>query len=206
MTAVYTVDIRGLAEKKEKLLEMLLPERREKALCYRFPEDQLRCIAGGLLMQEILGVRDGGDLAFNRYGKPYLKSGGIHFNLSHAGDYAAMAVDGQPVGVDIEKIGRADAEVAQRCFQEIEMEYVFGETGDPDERFYSVWTLKESLMKASGLGLNLAPETFCVLPLGTAEQGGRIWRFRQYKPDKDHILSVCAARDDFAPGLIKIEF
>ena len=32
------------------------------------------------------------------------------------------------------------------------------------ERFFTLWTLKESLMKAAGLGLQLQPDSFEVLP------------------------------------------
>lgn len=205
MIAVYLADIRKLSEGKDRLLEMLLPERRIKALRYRLEADLLRCIAGGLLMQKILGIKTDEELVKNPYGKPALKNGGKQFNLSHSGDYVALAVDVQPVGVDIERIKNADPAVAQRCFQKAELAYVFEDNEIADERFFSIWTLKESLMKATGLGLQLAPESFCVLPYGNVMRDGREWCFKQYKPDKNHIISLCAARDDFAPDLKEIE-
>ena len=36
--------------------------------------------------------------------------------------------------------------------------------GDPLNRFFQLWTWKESVMKAAGLGMNLVPRTFEVLP------------------------------------------
>jgi len=35
---------------------------------------------------------------------------------------------------------------------------------DPTDRFFRLWTWKESLMKAAGLGMSLEPRSFEVLP------------------------------------------
>lgn len=206
MIAVYFANIHKLAGEQERYLELLLPKRRIKAQRYLFEEDRLRCIAGGLLMQKILGIQKEEELTHNAYGKPILKSGDVQFNISHSGDFVAMAVDALPIGVDIEQVKNADREVAQRCFQKNELAYVFDGGAGSGERFFSVWTCKESLMKATGWGMQLAPESFCVLPFGKVQQDGRTWYIRQYKPDCRHILSVCALNDNFAYDVQEIEF
>ena len=206
MIAVYAANIHKLAEKQDRYMELLPPQRRIKARRYLFEADRLRCIAGGLLMQKILGIQNEEELFQNAYGKPVLKSGGMQFNISHAGDYAVMAVDTLPVGVDIERICNADREVALRCFQKAEQAYVYDSEGESGERFFSVWTRKESLMKATGRGMQLEPESFCVVPFFSILQDGRVWYFKQYKPDCSHILTVCAAHDDFTPDVQEVEF
>lgn len=208
MIEIYLTDIRKLSKDYKHYLERLTPKRREKAERYHFLVDRLRCIAGGLLMREILGIKSDEELLENAYGKPSLKGEGKSFNLSHAGDYVVLAVDTYPLGVDIERIENADMMVAQSCFQKNELEYLNNGRGNPDEKFYTLWTLKESLMKATGLGLNLPPESFSVLnwdkPYSLYDK--EIWHFKLYHPDGNHLLAVCAAHQDFPTALNKVRF
>ena len=49
---------------------------------------------------------------------------------------------------------------------------------DPADRFFRLWTWKESVMKATGLGMNLEPGTFDVLPFAdgkAARVRDRLW-------------------------------
>ena len=39
-------------------------------------------------------------LRYNEYGKPYLESGGLFFNLSHSGEYVACAISDKEIGID----------------------------------------------------------------------------------------------------------
>ncbi len=208
MVEVYLTDIRKLTNGYALYLDELTPKRREKAKRYLFLSDRLRCMAGGLLLKEILGIQRDEELIHNIYGKPALHGGGKNFNISHAGDYVVLAVDAFPLGVDIECIGNADMMVAQRCFQEDELEYLTNGNGDRDEKFFALWTLKESLMKATGLGLNLPPESFSVLSQDKpySLKVGEMWYFKQYRPDENHLISVCAAHQDFAPTFQEICF
>ena len=59
-----------------------------------------------------------GDLVFSYsdYGKPGLKMPGVHFNLSHSGDYAMIVLSDRPVGVDIEGRKMDITNVAKRFF------------------------------------------------------------------------------------------
>ena len=66
---------------------------------------------------------------------------------------------------------------------------------DPTERFFRLWTLKESVMKAVGKGLALPPSGFSVLPLTRGEpirtEAGAL--FGRSTPLDGYWLSVCAA-------------
>ena len=65
---------------------------------------------------------------------------------------------------------------------------------DPLTRFFRLWTWKESVMKATGLGLSLEPRRFEVLPFADGlpiRLFGREWYAEGGTLD-GHVFSVCA--------------
>lgn len=138
--------------------ELLTPERRDRMHRYRRREDQLRCLAAGLLLRHALGAAHA-CLQYGPNGKPFLPDG-PHFNLSHAGDYVLLGVADEPLGVDVEHIVPWDSRVAARVFTPDEQAWLAAQPGDAP--FYRLWTAKESLMKLTGQGLALPPETFSI--------------------------------------------
>lgn len=100
--------------------------------------------------------------SFGKNGKPILQNDSdIHFNISHSGKYAAVAIADKPVGVDIEQIRNVGAAVINRVCTEDEKEYL-EKSEDKDRDFIKLWTLKECAVKASGAGLadNLKNHSF----------------------------------------------
>ncbi|HQV93618.1 MAG TPA: 4'-phosphopantetheinyl transferase superfamily protein [Anaerolineales bacterium] len=102
----------------------------------------------------------------NQYGKPFLPEHDIEFNLSHAGDFALIAVTRErQVGVDVELV-RTDIEIeslASRFFSSSELSELMALS--PEQRvlgFFNCWTRKEAYIKARGLGLSLPLESFDV--------------------------------------------
>ena len=71
---------------------MLHPNGRKKICTYVQAADKARCLAAGLLLRRICGVTDDVQLWHGENGKPYLRKGGIYFNISHSGKYAVLAV------------------------------------------------------------------------------------------------------------------
>lgn len=83
-------------------------------------------------------------------GKPYIRGyDNFHFNISHSDSAIAVAVDTDEIGVDIEKLRKADFRICNRFFTEREKEYV----GNSDRRFFQIWTKKEAYIKKHGLAL-----------------------------------------------------
>ncbi len=119
-------------------------------------------------------------------GKPcFSEHRDLHFNLSHSGPYALCAVSDAPVGVDIEAV-RPRRESLLRVLSQTELDW-FQARGSRWEDFYCLWTLKESLCKQSGRGLDRRPEQIRVPLLGPGEAafssglffrtwGGEGWR------------------------------
>ena len=173
--------------------EHVAAARRERIRKYRRVEDKARCLVAGLLLKQVCGVTDDGHLTYGPNGKPYLKNGGMFFNLSHSGDYVTLATADREVGVDIEKVAPYSQAVAERCFTPEELKWM-RRRGD-DEAFYRLWTAKESVMKAVGLGLSMPPESFSVLPMDESEHriGGRSW-FLDWTAHDGHVICRAVER------------
>lgn len=86
----------------------------------------------------------------------------ITFNLAHADGRALVAVaKGDEVGVDLERI-RADLDplsLAQQFFAPSERKIIARAPGTAQrEIFFRYWVAKEAVLKAQGIGLELAPD------------------------------------------------
>ncbi|MDR3320659.1 MAG: 4'-phosphopantetheinyl transferase superfamily protein [Desulfovibrio sp.] len=103
-------------------------------------------------------------LKFGTAGKPCAKIEKLpFFNLSHAGDYVVLATAQNEVGVDIEPVHAYEDAVAERCLTP--EEHAWRKRRGGKWAFYKLWTAKESVMKATGKGFTLPPESFCILPV-----------------------------------------
>lgn len=96
------------------------------------------------------------------HGKPYVEAPGTAaFNVAHAGDYAwiALAEAGGEVGVDIERIDpalglAAMRELAAHCLTPRECAWLASLPAHAwPSSFFLLWTAKEALLKALGLGI-----------------------------------------------------
>ncbi|MDX2259772.1 MAG: 4'-phosphopantetheinyl transferase superfamily protein [Hyphomicrobiaceae bacterium] len=86
-----------------------------------------------------------------------------HFNLSHAGDWAAVALCwSAPVGIDIERVRDVDLRLARRYFAPAEADAVMREADAFARRlaFFRTWTAKEAYVKALGEGIAHGLERF----------------------------------------------
>lgn len=79
----------------------------------------------------------------------------LDFNLSHADCVALMAIAiDLRVGIDIEAVRPIDTEIARSCFSEMKQQSVSRLTeGERLSQFYKLWTQKEAVLKAEGVGL-----------------------------------------------------
>ncbi len=149
---IYMLSIEEAQQVPPDRIQALMPRRWERAGRYRFEKDRWMCLAAGLLLHEFLSVPEA-ELCWNAYGKPYLPTG-PYFSLSHAGGVAVLVTAETPVGVDIEVIGAYEPLVAKRVFTPSEREWVEKE---PVPRFYWLWSIKESILKAVGDGFAADP-------------------------------------------------
>ena len=158
-------------------LKRSMPGRIRKADRYQQENDRLLCLGGGLLMYHGLGIRDESEIVLGPYGKPALRKQEKAFNLSHSGDWCLMTISGFDfIGVDIEQANAPDLRAAPVMFTQRELRWM---NDAPADRFHVLWTWKESVMKALGLGLNLEPTSFEVLPF-IRGNGIRVLHHRLY--------------------------
>ena len=141
---------------------LLSEAERARAVRYRQPGDVERFVKSRGALRRILSERIGADaraLAFVEGGgrKPELRDHpAVHFNVSHSGAFALIAIGDAPLGVDIEQI---KPDIGWRALAVTHMH--------PDERavlaslpetqtrdaFFQFWTHKEAYLKATGIGL-----------------------------------------------------
>ena len=99
------------------------------------------------------------DFARTSYGKPYLKKhADFYFNHSHSQAHYVLASSFKiaDLGVDIEDLNRAVRfeALAAHAFHADERAHWQATEFDP-HYWFKVWTTKEALLKASGLGIRL---------------------------------------------------
>ncbi|MCL2432624.1 4'-phosphopantetheinyl transferase superfamily protein [Candidatus Bathycorpusculum sp.] len=142
------------------LLSFVSLEKQERIKRFYFFRDRRNSLMGDVLARaeicRIMGFSNSQlEFAVNRYGKPFLVNNSqVHYNISHAGQYVACVVGDMPVGIDIEVVRSIDVKIAERFFVSEEKAYVLSSQGDRrNERFFEVWTKKESRIKWEGRGL-----------------------------------------------------
>lgn len=134
----------------------------ERASRYLRPADQNRMIvsrgAARLILSAYLKTGAANiQFGIGRNGKPFIKrpdNRRLDFNLSHSGDYIAIAVCAAATGVDVEKIDTSFDfdDISCRFFNADEVCFI-NETHSA-ERFFLLWTRKEALLKATAKGLD----------------------------------------------------
>lgn len=142
------------------------PLRLQKINKCRSTEDKVRSLCCGLLLQYAVKRELGMDgdktlslrYEIGRYGKPYLADyPQFHFNLSHSGDYAALAFFEEEIGIDIQKKRPVKETLAKKVLSETEyaqyQEWKKHAESAAEEYFFRCWCAKESSGKLYGMGI-----------------------------------------------------
>ncbi len=134
----------------QRMLPLVSAQRREQALKYKHTFGQFCCLKSWLMLNE--GLEDEGmsglvdEWKYNEHGKPYIENG-PYFSISHCQAGIAVAIDDQPIGIDIETIRHAKEDLIERTMSEAER------VGMDDRKFTRLWTQKEAVVKAAGTGI-----------------------------------------------------
>lgn len=215
MIKVYYADVSVL--KNQAIYESLileLPEYRLRGLeCLKQEEDRLRSVGAGALLN--LALRKEGldssriNIGKTEKGKPYLEGiTGLEFNLSHSGKWVMCVISDTSVGCDVERIAASKTKIAKRFFTPAEARFVENEAlkGSLAERFFRIWTLKESYIKAVGDGLSLGLKSFSVVNEEATCVLAYVGDYRLYELelDAEYRFSVCAKDNIGQNGLSQI--
>jgi 4'-phosphopantetheinyl transferase len=167
-------------------IALLDEAERARLAAYRRAADRDRFLVGCALAKTVIAACTGSRperISFDRtcrrcgqpHGKPAVVGGGPEFSVAHSGALIAVAVAGDPVGVDVEQLdGRArplgdggDPEALARLVL-AEPERAALAEADPSARaraFLVAWARKEAVTKATGDGLS-APFSQIVVAAG----------------------------------------
>lgn len=161
-----------------RLKQKLTDDEVAKVERYRMPSSQIQALYVRNYLREVLSIYS--DLTaeewrfeYGEKGKPSLiaeqqHKTGLNFNISHSQDHLLIAVcqtKGQSLqlGVDIEHARSSTniAAIMKHYFSEFEINDLL-ELDDVSqrERFFDLWALKESYIKATGKGLATSLKSF----------------------------------------------
>lgn len=192
---IYYANIHMLKEEwqLQQALQLLTVQRAEKIEKLKIQADKLRSATAGLLLE--YGLQKYGlkqrELSFiyGPDGKPRIKErDDIHFNLTHAKDYAAVGFSDRELGIDLESIRIGKQKMAERFFTKEENDFL--QKNWSDELFTKFWTRKESYIKAVGLGMRLPLDSFSVLEDDMDTSEGK-FSFKSFSDIPGYWLSVC---------------
>lgn len=186
---------------------------------FHFARDRYRHLLTRTLVRSVLSryapvAPHAWQFATNAFGRPRIdtpdvrRAVGLNFNLSHADGLVVLAVARDiELGVDTENIERKAAlDAASHCFSPAEAQGLCAlPSTHQAERFFELWTLKESYIKARGLGLQIPLDSFGFalddpgtigFALADSHMGGdaaQRWNFWQLRPSPKHLVALCAA-------------
>jgi 4'-phosphopantetheinyl transferase len=206
---------------------LLSADERARRARFRFARDQRRYLVTRALVRTVLSryaaVRPE-DWAFSEgpRGRPSiarpLAACGLEFNISHSADLVVLGVtSGRTLGIDTESIAarEADIEGLDRYFAPQESAALLSlPPGERRRRFFELWTLKESYIKARGMGLAIPLDSFRFELAG--ERGLTLhmrpelgdspdrWRLWQLLLRPDYLAAICAARGESVPPRITV--
>jgi 4'-phosphopantetheinyl transferase len=161
-TDIWRVSLSANHHWVQQLHDILNSDEQVRAGKYLRGEDAKRFIICRAALKLLLGkyaAQPVSTIAL-QYGsnrKPFLQTvrgDKLHFNVTHSGDLALIAISHEEVGIDIEqmKSNFEYLEVLDNYFSLREIKKIKDST-EPLKLFYKLWTRKEALLKATGKGI-----------------------------------------------------
>ena len=143
-TIIYLLHTSLVKDNVSFIVDKIDPKRVKKAHKFIQEKDRLLSLGGGYLFYKYLPY---GEMKLSNNGKPYLENG-PYFNLSHSGEYIALAVSkSRIVGVDIEQIDENKVDAIK--FSSLKEEKNVNDL----ETLFRIWSNKESLIKCLDAGI-----------------------------------------------------
>lgn len=154
---------------------VLSAEERHKALRFKFHVDRVRAVATRAALRRLLAMQldcHPADVGITQTpgGKPMLAGHrDIDFNVSHSGCHALIAICRRGVvGIDIER--RTDSVDVMNLAPLVLTSMERNEPAEQALDFFDRWVVKESVLKALGLGITEYLQAVSVFPA----DGGRL--------------------------------
>jgi 4'-phosphopantetheinyl transferase len=189
------------------------PEEATKQARFYFPEGRHEYLLTRALCRSVLSkyapiAPEDWSFVRNEYGRPAIAGPAgappIRFNLSNTrGLIACLVTREHEVGVDVEDTHRTGStvEIADRFFSPSEVRALHAQPASRQRtRFFEYWTLKESYIKARGMGLSIPLDQFSFHldegpvirisfdPKLVDDPGA--WQFALYRPSARHQMAT----------------
>ncbi|MFI3175335.1 MAG: 4'-phosphopantetheinyl transferase superfamily protein [Bacillota bacterium] len=203
---LYLLDTNELKNPElfQRALATVDGKRRKKVESYLFGKDQRLSLGAGLLLAYFMKQHEipEKDMVISETGKPEVSpSFSLYFNVSHAGEFVLFCSGSHPLGIDIEQIQPDYLSIAETFFTREERAEIFAKETlhQQEETFFRLWTLKESYMKATGLGFLLPLHTFSVIikegeaTFLTPQNANQEFRLQEVEAPIGYTASVCVS-------------
>jgi 4'-phosphopantetheinyl transferase len=165
--AGYRTELRGLLDEVELARRQRYQQSADRRR-FTMAAALLRVVAGRQLGQPArqLVIDRGCPDCDRQHGKPRVRDAAeLHVSVSHSGELIAVATTSTaPIGVDVEMVTERDYLGLSRAF------LAPGETVDGPDSFYTLWTRKEAVIKATGDGLRMPLPQVAVSPAEKAPE------------------------------------
>jgi 4'-phosphopantetheinyl transferase len=154
---IFMIDINSNFGKITDFDTVLSPQETAKARRFIKQEDRNNFLVRRYTLRLILGVflqQAPAEIRFQQSANKKPSVPNIYFNTSHTSNFAVIALSAARIGTDIETV-RPDFEfrdLLTHCFSLQESTYI-SSAADMPKSFFTLWTRKEALLKASGEGI-----------------------------------------------------
>ena len=191
--------------------------RQKKIDRYKFQKDKCLSLGAEILLKYAFGKAgidfDKESFEQNEFQKPSLVNNfsislgeNIYYNISHSNKRVMCVISDHPCGCDVEALGDADMKIAKRFFSEEEFKKIsdYVDENSRCDTFYKIWTLRESFVKCTGLGLVMPFDCYSIMPdnesasLSLSDNAREILKltdekfvFRQYEINDGYKYSLC---------------
>lgn len=189
----------------QNALELLTQEEQKSIILKKNYKYRCQSLISILLMKraikDTLGLTENCfKIKRNNMNRPYIETNeevNIDFNISHSNEWVICAISKiGKVGVDIEEIIPIDINIGKEFLSKDEFKYLHTYAGKKINLFYKFWTLKESFLKAVGVGINDSIKEINFGELDTKssifrkEINKEIWSFYNIVFEKKYFLSL----------------
>ncbi|MBY3222632.1 4'-phosphopantetheinyl transferase family protein [Rhizobium laguerreae] len=198
-------------------MQSLSPDERERAATYRFERDRASFIAGRYVLRQLLSVHTGTSpsklvLSPDKHGKLRLEGDDrLQFSLANADGLVAVAVASgcDQLGIDCERVDTEIEAAAVDSYCSADERRRLAELPAPERGRAAValWTLKESHLKALGVGLREDPFNVAFSwndGIPVMVDGGdrdRRWHHRLVESGSQHVVALAVCSQSGLPGI-----
>lgn len=213
---LFKIELPAYYDLVPMLVNYLSETELQRAEKYHFVKDKNRFIICRSLLKILLAQTSGLNISEiqiekDENKKPYLSiNRSIHFNVSHAENFAIIAISKAAVGIDVEYLNKDFdySEILSHVFNNMEIETILN-SNNKDHTFYKYWTRKEAIVKATGKGISdnlplISSSDGCHSIDAELLGGFQNMNVLSFNLDKDYIASLAFDDNNYNSDKISI--